>query len=139
MEIRFQCPGKLSSTDRDTFYTGDILHLPFDNGAFDVVLSTYSMCLLDDPGTGALELYRVTRPGGKIGIAHSSEPDNRIVKWLSDRVEDWAWYFPSISMGCRSVDVLPVLESAGGKILFSRKIGVPLCPFLVFIIDKPAI
>jgi ubiquinone/menaquinone biosynthesis C-methylase UbiE len=111
--------------------------LPFDDGQFDVVLSTYSMCPLYDPAKGALELYRVTKPGGKIGVAHSTEPQNPAVKWLADRVENWAWHFPSISMGCRSVEVLPTLKSAGGKVLFSRNIGVPLWPFLVFIVEKP--
>jgi ubiquinone/menaquinone biosynthesis C-methylase UbiE len=125
--------------NRVSFLTGDIVHLPFADDTFDVVLSTYSMCPLYDPEKGALELYRVTKPGGKIGVAHSTEPRNRTVKWLSDRVEDWAWHFPSLSMGCRSVDVLPTLETAGGKTLFSRYVGVPLWPFLVFIIDKPAI
>ena len=122
-----------------TFETGDLVHLPFDDDEFDVVLSTYSMCPLYDPEQGALEMYRVTRPGGKIGVAHSIEPTNRIVKWLSDRVEDWAWHFPSLSMGCRSVEVLPTFENAGGKILFSRIIGFPLWPFFVFLVGKPTV
>ena len=124
--------------DRVAFQTGDIVHLPFDTGQFDVVLSTYSMCPLYDPAEGALELYRVTKPGGKVGVAHSTEPKNATVKWLSDRVEDWAWRFPWLSMGCRSVEVLPALESAGGKVLFSRTIGIPLWPFFVFVVEKPA-
>jgi len=124
--------------DRVVFQTGDAVHLPYRNGEFDVVLSTYSMCPLYDPEQGALELYRVTRPGGKIGVAHSTEPTNPVVKWLADRVEDWAWRFPSLSMGCRSVEVLPALIRAGGTVLFSRHIGVPLWPFLVFVIEKPA-
>jgi len=123
---------------RVSFQTGDIVHLPFDSDEFDVVLSTYSMCPLYDPEKGALELYRVTKPGGKIGVAHSTGPESRIVEWLSDRVENWAWHFPSLSMGCRPVEVLPKLESAGGKVLFSRNIGCPLWPFLVFVIGKPA-
>lgn len=124
--------------DRVSYQAGDAVHLPYRNGEFDVVLSTYSMCPLYDPGKGALELYRVTRPGGKIGVAHSTQPSNRFVKWLADQVEDWAWHFPSLSMGCRSVEVLPALINAGGKLLFSRHIGIPLWPFLVFVIEKPA-
>ena len=124
--------------DRVDFETGDMVHLPFDSGRFDVVLSTYSLCPLYDPQKGALELYRVTRPGGRLGVAHSSSPRNPIVKWIADRVEDWAWRFPWLSMGCRSVEVLPTLVSAGATVVFSRTIGVPLWPFLVFIAEKPA-
>ena len=125
--------------DRVKFRTGDMVHLPFDNNKFDVVLSTYSLCPLYDPEKGALELYRVTKPGGKIAVAHSTEPRNQIVKRLSDLVENWAWHFPLLSMGCRSVNVLPSLERAGGRVIFLKYIGVPLWPFLAFIIQKPGI
>lgn len=125
--------------DRVTFRTGDMVHLPFDDDIFDVALSTYSLCPLYDPQKGALELYRVTKPGGRIAVAHSTEPRSPIVKWLADRVEDWAWHFPWLSMGCRSVWVLPALERAGGKLVFSKHIGIPLWPFFVFVIEKPGL
>jgi demethylmenaquinone methyltransferase/2-methoxy-6-polyprenyl-1,4-benzoquinol methylase len=121
---------------RVTFQTGDMVHLPFDSNRFDVVLSTYSLCPLYEPGKGALELYRVTKPGGLIGVAHSAEPRNRIVKWLADGLEGIAWRFPWLSMGCRSVDVLPALVGAGARVVLSRMIGVPLWPFLVFVVEK---
>ena len=124
--------------DRVTFQTGDMVHLPFNDDTFDVVLSTYSLCPLYDPEKGALELYRVTKPDGRIAVAHSTSPRNAMVRWIADRVEDWAWHFPWLSMGCRSVNVLPALESAGGRLIFSRIIGIPLWPFFVFIVRKPA-
>ncbi len=123
--------------DRVNYQTGDMVHLPFDDDKFDVVLSTYSLCPLYDPEKGALELYRVTKPGGKIAMAHSSEPQNPILLRLANWVEDWAWHIPWLSMGCRSVNVLPMLINSGGKIIFSKNIGVPLWPFFVFIIEKP--
>jgi ubiquinone/menaquinone biosynthesis C-methylase UbiE len=127
-----------SKLDLEVEYrTGDMVHLPFDDGSFDVVLSTYSLCPLYDPVQGALEMYRVTRPGGKIGVAHSTQPTGHLVKALADKVEDVAWRFPALSMGCRAVDVLPALEKAGGRVLLRRRIGVPLWPFLVFVIQKP--
>ena len=123
--------------DRVAFQTGDMVHLPFNSDSFDVVLSTYSLCPLYDPVKGALELYRVTRPGGKIAIAHSTEPQNKIIKWFADRVENIAWHFPWLTMGCRSVSVISALLGEGGKIIFKKFIGVPLWPFVIFIVEKP--
>jgi len=123
---------------RARFRTGDMVHLPFPDDCFDVVLSTYSLCPLYDPARGALELYRVTRAGGVIGIGHSTEPGHRVLKRIGGWIEDLAWRFPGLSMGCRAVNVLPALEEAGGRVLLRKRIGVPLWPFLVFVIEKPA-
>ncbi len=125
--------------DRVAFQTGDMVHLPFADGRFDVVLSSYSLCPLYDPEAGALEIYRVTRTGGRIAVAHSTEPLNPLLQLPAKLVEDWAWHFPWLSMGCRAVQVLPVLEKAGGRVMFSKRIGVPLWPFLVFVVEKPDI
>lgn len=122
---------------RVEFRTGDILALPFADGSFDVVLSTYSMCPLYRPADGALELLRVAKPGGRIGIAHSAEPPGRLTRWLANVVEDVVWRFPTLSLGCRSVSVLPALERAGARTLFTRYIGIPLWPFFVFVMEKP--
>jgi len=125
-------------SDSVEFKSGDILELPFEDGSFDVVLSTYSTCPLHDPAKGAMELYRVVRPGGLIGVAHSTDPETPLVKWLADKVERAVWLIPSISLGCRSVSVLPTLEQAGCKVILKKRIGIPLWPFLVFVVEKPA-
>ncbi|TKB50375.1 methyltransferase domain-containing protein [Ferrimonas sediminicola] len=124
--------------ERMSFQTGDMVDLPFDDNSFDVVFSTYSLCPLYDPVGGALELYRVTKPGGKIAVAHSVEPEHPVVRWLAERIDAVAWRLPWLSMGCRSVDVLPDLEDAGGRVLLLKRIGVPLWPFLLFVLEKPA-
>ncbi len=116
---------------------GDMHVLPFADNTFDAVLSTYSMCPLYDPAQGARELYRVVKPGGRIGIAHSTDPDNAILRWLANKVEAAVWLLPAISLGCRSVTVLPALREAGGQVIFQRRIGIPLWPFLVTVVIKP--
>ncbi len=119
------------------FATGDMCHLPFPDNRFDVALSTYSLCPLYDPAKGTLELYRVVKPGGRIGIAHSTDPTSPAVQWLADRVEDMAWKIPSLSMGCRAVDVLPAIKQTDARLVLDTKIGIPLWPFRVLIVEKP--
>lgn len=116
--------------------TGSMTSLPFAEGSFDVVLSSYSVCPLYDPAEGAKEMLRVLRPGGRLGIAHSIEPSRAWVRWLADRVEDVIWHLPLISLGCRSVSILPALREAGTKVLFEKRLGVPLWPFLAFVVEK---
>jgi len=117
--------------------TGDILNLPFEDESFDVVLSTYSLCPVYDPERGIRELYRVLKRGGLLGVAHSAEPDNPLLRWLSGRIESIVWRFPFISLGCRAIDVLPYLKEAGVEVVFERRTGVPLWPFKVFVVRKP--
>jgi len=125
--------------ERVTFQLGDMLDLPFEDNRFDSVLSTYSMCPVYDPVKGAMELYRVTKPGGRIGVAHSADPETLFVQWWADQIENIVWRIPSISLGCRSVAVLPLFEQLGCRTIFKKRIGVPLWPFLVFIVEKPTI
>jgi ubiquinone/menaquinone biosynthesis C-methylase UbiE len=123
--------------DRIEIHRGNMMSLPFDDGTFDCTLSTYSLDPLNDPSKAALELYRVTKSGGKIGIAHLSTPKNPVLKWLGDKIEGLVWHFSSISLGCRPIDVLPALEKAGARLIYLDLIGVPLWPFRIIIVEKP--
>ncbi len=123
--------------DRLEYEQGDMTQLPYFDGRFDVVLSTYSLCPLYDPKAATEELYRVVRPGGKIGAAHSTEPSNTAVRELASIIEKIYWKIPELSLGCRPVEVVPALKKLGAKVVLKRKIGVPLWPFLVFIAEKP--
>lgn len=51
------------------FETADVESLPFDDGSFDAVLSTYGVMFAPDHGRSASEMLRVLRPGGRIGLA----------------------------------------------------------------------
>ena len=49
---------------------GDAEALPFENASFDVVLSTFGVMFAPNQAKAASELLRVTRPGGRIGLAN---------------------------------------------------------------------
>jgi ubiquinone/menaquinone biosynthesis C-methylase UbiE len=52
------------------FQTADVENLPFRDGAFDVVLSTYGCMFAPDHARTASEMMRVLRAGGRIGMAN---------------------------------------------------------------------
>lgn len=53
-----------------TFKVADAEALPFDEGSFDVVLSSFGVMFAPNQPRGASELLRVCRPGGRIGLAN---------------------------------------------------------------------
>ena len=52
------------------FRTADVENLPFEDGAFDVVLSTFGVMFAPNQERCALEMMRVLRPGGRMGFAN---------------------------------------------------------------------
>lgn len=52
------------------FRIADAENLPFEQGEFDAVVSTFGVMFTPNQKKAAGELIRVTRPGGKIGLAN---------------------------------------------------------------------
>jgi ubiquinone/menaquinone biosynthesis C-methylase UbiE len=52
------------------FQEADAEALPFESGSFDVVTSSFGVMFTPDQEAAAAELLRVTRPGGRIGLAN---------------------------------------------------------------------
>jgi ubiquinone/menaquinone biosynthesis C-methylase UbiE len=53
-----------------TTQVADAEDLPFEDGSFDVVLSTVGVMFTPNPERAAAELLRVVRPGGRIGLVN---------------------------------------------------------------------
>jgi ubiquinone/menaquinone biosynthesis C-methylase UbiE len=53
-----------------TWKVGDVEALPFDNASFDIVLSSFGVMFAPNQAKAASELLRVTRHGGRIGLAN---------------------------------------------------------------------
>jgi ubiquinone/menaquinone biosynthesis C-methylase UbiE len=96
-----------------TFETADILHLPFPNGAFDVVWSKYVLQWLDHPQAAIAELRRVTKPGGQVlccnfdGFAVTNWPEDPQVQPHLDRV------FPALVDPFIGRKMAPMFREAG--------------------------
>ena len=52
------------------FREADVEALPFQDGSFDVVVSTFGVMFTPDQDRAAAEMIRVCKPGGKIGLAN---------------------------------------------------------------------
>ncbi|MGA8032638.1 MAG: class I SAM-dependent methyltransferase [Casimicrobiaceae bacterium] len=52
------------------FQVADAEQLPFEDGSFDVVLSTFGAMFTPEHGRAAREMLRVLRDGGRIGMAN---------------------------------------------------------------------
>jgi len=52
------------------FQEADAENLPFADGTFDVVMSTFGVMFTPDQEKAASELARVCRPGGRVGLAN---------------------------------------------------------------------
>ncbi|MFB2580595.1 class I SAM-dependent methyltransferase [Herbiconiux sp. P15] len=56
------------------FVVADGMHLPFADAEFDAVTISFGLRNIADPKVALAELYRVTKPGGRIVICEFSRP-----------------------------------------------------------------
>jgi demethylmenaquinone methyltransferase/2-methoxy-6-polyprenyl-1,4-benzoquinol methylase len=86
-----------------SFVTGEAEHLPFPDASFDALTFTYLLRYVDDPAATLMELARVVRPGGRIGMVEFGVPENPALRrlWrvhtrvglpLMGRAVSTAWY-----------------------------------------------
>lgn len=77
----------------------DAQRLGFDDGEFDTVVSTWTMCSLVDLDQALGEALRVLKPGGQLlFIEHGLSPDPDVQKW-QHRV---TWFSRRIFDGCHA-------------------------------------
>ena len=86
--------------------------LPFADGSFDTVISTFVLCTVPDVRAAIAELRRVIASDGQlIFIEHvRASPGSRLARW-QDRLHD-PWH--AFACGCHANRDTPALLSAGG-------------------------
>ena len=70
------------------FMTGDVLHLPFADGAFDAATIGFGLRNLHDPIAGLREMARVVRPGGRIAVLEAVRPEGPLAP-IADLLATW--------------------------------------------------
>lgn len=72
--------------------------LPFPDRCFDCVVSTFTLCSIDDVSRALAEIYRVLRPDGRfLFLEHGLSPDPGVRKWQR-RLN---WLQMRLADGCR--------------------------------------
>ncbi|HKJ40679.1 MAG TPA: methyltransferase domain-containing protein [Sunxiuqinia sp.] len=123
-------------TERVTTQIGDMYEIPYPDNSFDVVLSTYSTCPLENPAHAVQEMKRVLKPNGLLGIAHSTEPNGKIARYLTNLAEKLIWKFPRLSLGCRKIDLSNEIQKPGFTMIENKLIGLVPWYFRLIILKK---
>ena len=70
------------------FQTADAHELPFEDETFDAVVSNFGLLHLSRPEKAFAEIFRVLRPGGKLGFSLWAKPeDNPRSRILSEAIQ----------------------------------------------------
>lgn len=126
----------LNLSDKVETRLGDMYQIPFADETFDSVLSTYSTCPLADPMLAVKEMLRVLKKGGRLGIAHSSDPKNKLARWLSSRLEMLIWMFPGLSLGCRNIELMDKIRELDVEVVEDKLIGFVPFYFRIIVLVK---
>lgn len=71
--------GKRRRPDLD-FVAGDATKLPFADETFDAVTISFGLRNVNPPVTGLREMFRVTKPGGRLVVCEFSTPPDRVIE-----------------------------------------------------------
>lgn len=83
--------------------------LPFSDGSFDCVVSTFTLCSIEDVHQALGEVYRVLKPGGRfLFLEHGLSPQATVQKWQR-RLN---WLEMRLAGGCRLDRDVKVLIAA---------------------------
>lgn len=85
--------------------------IPFEDGRFDTVLVTYTLCSIPEPVAALKEMRRMLKPGGKlIFCEHGLAPDASVRKWQDRLTPLWS----RLGGGCHLNRDIPALLSEAG-------------------------
>lgn len=111
-ELLEQANAELAASGRSAdFVAGVAEALPFASDSFDCVVTTFTLCSVQDPVVALAEARRVLKPGGRLLFAeHGLSPDPSLARWQA-RIEP-VW--KHIAGGCHLTRPVTRAISASG-------------------------
>lgn len=105
------------------FCPADASNLPFDAASFDSVVTTWTLCSVDQVEASLREIRRVLRPGGRyLFLEHGLSPEPRIQR-IQHRIAPITRLFAD---GCRpNRPISSLIQAAGFRIERLREIDEP--------------
>ncbi len=103
--------------------------LPFEDAAFDTVVTTLTFCSVGDASAGLREVYRVLKEGGEFRFAEHVRSDNRTYARVQSLLKVLT---RPLTGGCEhDRDFIKTLRAAGFNDVEYRKQRVTGIPFVV--------
>jgi ubiquinone/menaquinone biosynthesis C-methylase UbiE len=102
--------------------------LPFDDGTFDVAVSTLVLCGVDDQPRALRELRRVLRPGGRLLFLEHMRSDDPAVARLQDKLN---WFNRLVVCCDCNRATLGTMEKAGFTVTKLERTVFPGAPKFV--------
>jgi ubiquinone/menaquinone biosynthesis C-methylase UbiE len=85
--------------------------IPYDDGSFDCVLVTFSLCTIPDAVAALREMRRVLKPGGRLVFCeHGRAPDASVARWQDRLTPLWS----RLAGGCHLNRDIPALLAEAG-------------------------
>ena len=94
--------------------------IPFDDGDFDTVVSTWTLCSIPDAAAALAEVRRVLKPNGAfLFVEHGRAPSAAVARWQSRLNPIWS----RLSGGCNLDRPIDALVRAAGFRLAAFECG----------------
>lgn len=132
-----------------SFAREDCTALSFDDESFDAITIGFGIRNFEDIPVATRELYRVLRPGKPLVILELTEPRNAFLKWgysvyaskfipfvggyLSEDADAYSYLPRSIEAAPQREAMLEILQTAGFRESYYRKLSLDTCAIYVAI------